>query len=674
MNHIFIAIVIASLSGLCATSYAAPAVSDGAGLDPGRSIITQKPNDPRAVYLSDFGAVGDGKADDAPAIQRALDSLVEDHGGQGIVFVPEGTYRLGSTINIWRGVRLIGYGQNRPTFVLGANTPGFQDGQGKYAIHFRQSRPGEPLADARNDTFASGIINLNVRIEPGNPAASAIRYNVAQLCVLSYMEIDAGDADTGVEQIGNQIDNCRFVGGKYGLRTGRTSPGWQGLVIDCTFENQSVAAIQTNMAGMTVIRCHFANAPTAILIPEGGNEHLYVRDTLMDGISQAAIVCDSDQRPVNKINVQNVICLHPGAFVKFREGNKELRSDQPAYVVKSLCSGLQIDDAASAQPKRFQGTRWEHTAMSTDQLPAMPASDVPPLPPQEQWANIVELGAKGDGKTDDTEAFKKAIADHKVIYMPCGRYLISDTLELKADTMLIGLHCRETLFVGAAGPAFANADAPKAMVVAPKDGTNLVRGIGWASERNPGTVHLKWQAGAHSALDDAFFSWGGGRSGEGAKYGLWVDGGGGAFRNIWAPNNYATSGMFVSDTDVPGRVYLISVEHHNQTETVWRNVRGWFVCDLQTETIGGGEQSLAADMTNCQDIEFVNLFTYRSSGLKVPSPYAVKLDNCRDITFLGVHNFSGARIPYTSVFMDVQSHKTLDESEVARVTVRPRSE
>ena len=42
-------------------------------------------------------------------------------------------------------------------------------------------------------------------------------------------------------------------------------------------------------------------------------------------------------------------------------------------------------------------------------------------------------GAKGDGKTDDTAAIQKAILDamglHKVIYLPNGTYLISDTLE-----------------------------------------------------------------------------------------------------------------------------------------------------------------------------------------------------------------------------------------------------
>jgi hypothetical protein len=45
-----------------------------------------------AASVRDFGAVGDGKADDAGAFQRALDS------GRGDLFVPRGTYRLGKTV------------------------------------------------------------------------------------------------------------------------------------------------------------------------------------------------------------------------------------------------------------------------------------------------------------------------------------------------------------------------------------------------------------------------------------------------------------------------------------------------------------------------------------------------------------------------------------------------
>lgn len=41
-------------------------------------------------------------------------------------------------------------------------------------------------------------------------------------------------------------------------------------------------------------------------------------------------------------------------------------------------------------------------------------------------ANVRDYGAVGDGLTDDTEAFKKALASGKAVYVPSGKYVITD--------------------------------------------------------------------------------------------------------------------------------------------------------------------------------------------------------------------------------------------------------
>src|SRR5580658_6067533 len=86
-------------------------------------------DDPAAVYLTaeEFHAHGDGQGDDSAALQAAIDK-VQTGKGEGIVFIPQGRYRISHTIYLWPGVRLIGYGAQRPVFVLGENTPGYQDG------------------------------------------------------------------------------------------------------------------------------------------------------------------------------------------------------------------------------------------------------------------------------------------------------------------------------------------------------------------------------------------------------------------------------------------------------------------------------------------------------------------------------------------------------------------
>lgn len=56
------------------------------------------------------------------------------------------------------------------------------------------------------------------------------------------------------------------------------------------------------------------------------------------------------------------------------------------------------------------------------------------------WLNVKSFGAKGNNKTDDTAAFQKALkqAEGSVVYVPKGTYVISNTLQLKGSTSLIG--------------------------------------------------------------------------------------------------------------------------------------------------------------------------------------------------------------------------------------------
>ncbi len=65
----------------------------------GSSIYPTRLDDPSAVYLTheNFHVAGDGKADDSLAIQAAIDKLQETR-GEGIVFIPEGRYRITRTI------------------------------------------------------------------------------------------------------------------------------------------------------------------------------------------------------------------------------------------------------------------------------------------------------------------------------------------------------------------------------------------------------------------------------------------------------------------------------------------------------------------------------------------------------------------------------------------------
>lgn len=62
------------------------------------------------INVYDFGAAGNGTADDTSAIQTAI-NLVQSNGG-GIVFIPAGTFKITGTLTITGAVRLLGAGRN----------------------------------------------------------------------------------------------------------------------------------------------------------------------------------------------------------------------------------------------------------------------------------------------------------------------------------------------------------------------------------------------------------------------------------------------------------------------------------------------------------------------------------------------------------------------------------
>jgi len=78
----------------------------------------------------------------------------------------------------------------------------------------------------------------------------------------------------------------------------------------------------------------------------------------------------------------------------------------------------------------------EYNYLPTGKEPMGPAGPLPQsgwAPPVNDVLNVRELGAKGDGVTDDTKVLQQIFknVDHgQIIFFPAGKYLISDTLKL----------------------------------------------------------------------------------------------------------------------------------------------------------------------------------------------------------------------------------------------------
>jgi len=682
----------------CPTLFAALFLLRGAlAQEPRPSYYPERPKDDRAVYLvkDSFAVHADGIGDDSAALQQAIDRVrsaaaQSPRAGSGIVFVPEGRYRLSRTIFVWRGIRLIGYGKRKPVFLLAGNTPGYQNGTGRYMIYFahQPGAPGQPVVDGNEGTLYSGLSNIDMEIQDGNPAAIAVRAHFAQHSALAHVDFRIGSALGAVEEMGHEIEDCRFFGGEFAIRTGVTAAGWQSLVLDSAFVGQRSVAIETHEAGMTVIRCRFRGVPYGIRIPVVRTSHLtgestdklYVKDSRFEDIPGAALWVARYHDPKTQVNVEDVECSGVPVFLEFNPflgGLSRVPGDllkipgeAGAYAIASLSHGLHVQIGTAMEPARKRDTVVDRVP-----LPAMtpvPARDFPELPPESSWANVVELGARGDGIADDTAAFRKAIAEHRAVYVPQGSYRISDTLTLGRDTALIGLQPAETrLILRPSTPGFTDASKPRPVILAPSGSAPIVSGIGVLLENsNEGAVGVKWMAGGGSYMDDVTINTS--RTGTGAEqlYGLWIAGGGGTFKGIWTPSESATAGLAITDTATPGAMYQMSVEHHRKVEIVLKNVTNWTFYTIQTEEVWGSEATASMEMEGCRLLKFANYFMYHNSGTNMPFPYGIRTRNSSGIVFRGLHNFSGGPFPFDSTLRDEDSGAQVAHPEIGVLRVR----
>jgi sugar lactone lactonase YvrE len=674
------------------------------------SYYTERLEDPKAVYLT---AVGDGVTDDTAAVQKAVNSVVENT-TRGILFVPSGTYRLTKTIEVWPGTRIIGYGKTRPVFILTDNTPGYQ-GDPAYMFHFAGNIPGHqgngagfvfqpgvtkqaidfsaPAREANPGTFYSALSNVDLVIGKGNPGAVAVRSTYAQHCFLAHIDFQTGSGLAGINDGGNFCEDLHFHGGKYGIITRTPSPGWQYCLVDATFDGQSVAAIQSQLAGLTLIRPVFKNLPTAVSMSPDRGDQLWIKDGSMEDITGPALLIGNEQNARNQINLANVVCRRVPVFAKFAESGKEIAAPGEIYRVEDFSHGLHVSDGGTTAKDFTTETRSKISALKEMAAPA--PTDVAALPPQSDWVNVLTLGVKGDGIADETEALRQAIALHRTLYFPCGAYRISDTLKLKSDTVLVGLNPGATrIFIDDNSPAFKGIGAPVPMIEAPAGGTNTITGLGiYTNGINPRAVALKWMAGEHSLVNDVRFLGGHGTaqlSGEpeeiynsnhtadpnplrrwDSQYpSLWVtDGGGGTFMDIWTPSTYAQCGVMISRTSTPGRMYEISVEHHVRNEVKLQDVSNWQIYALQLEE-ERGESGFCQplDLDRCHDVTIANLFVYRVISSYQPFASAVKLSDSADILFLNFHCWSNSKADFDNAIVDNGSQLEIRQREFASFT------
>ncbi|MBB4839971.1 hypothetical protein HNP52_003063 [Sphingomonas kyeonggiensis] len=675
------------------------------------SVYRTQPNDPRAITVK---GVGDGRADDSAALQQAIDAAATGGKG-GVVFLPSGRYRISRTIFVRSAVRVFGVGATRPVLVLGDDTPGYGKGVaamvsftgedqyrvGKVPVPPPTSVPANPdIYDATSSTFYSALSNVDFEIGKGNGGAVAVRFRVAQHGFLRHVDFHLGSGLAGIYQAGNECENLRFYGGRYGILTEKTSPAWQFTLIDSEFEGQRDAAIREHEVDLTLVNVAIRNTPVGIEIDRGYSDSLWGKDVRFENVAQAGVLISNEDSVFTQVGFMNAVAQDTPVFARFRDSGRTVAGQGRAYRVSDFSYGLKLPGLGA------MGAFATDVSMAPlAKMPKRPAPAIRALPPVSEWANARDLGVKGDDETDDTAALQRAIDTHRVVYLPMGRYRVTDTLRLRPDSVLISLHPSLThLYLPDETPAYAGVGSAKALLASAKGGDAIVSGIGlWTGGVNPRATALLWKAGAASMVNDVKIQGGGGTvltKGSPIGFGdpkarfdgqhpsIWVtDGGGGTFAAVWSPNTLASAGFYVSDTKTPGYVYELSAEHHYRAEIVLDHVENWEFHAPQTEQeVRDGVNAISTEFRNSRNILFANYHGYRVTRSIKPMDAAVKLTNSSDIRFRNVHvnaesafascddkgcgtYLRASKYPFENAIKDVTGGQEVREREFARLDV-----
>lgn len=124
-----------------------------------------------------------------------------------------------------------------------------------------------------------------------------------------------------------------------------------------------------------------------------------------------------------------------------------MRSVGRACVWAFLIAFLSLASEVPAESPRYSslwgrdGERWRPGSRLPDFSYAGYHRGERPIPKRRAEINVRDLGARGDGRADDTQAFRQAIAKAagKVVFVPAGRYRITDFLYVRrSGTVLRG--------------------------------------------------------------------------------------------------------------------------------------------------------------------------------------------------------------------------------------------
>jgi hypothetical protein len=380
----------------------------GCGLLPGVSAAERCvfPNDPSVLDLKrDFGAVGDGVADDTTALQAGIEASSNrgKGGGTKILFLPNGIYRVTSNLVVKAGVGPWVYGESRDGVVIR-----LADGAPTNVTAVLRTHPSDTKASSA-DFFMRNFRNLTIDVGK-NPHADGIRWYGNNSSLLRQVRV-LGTGSVGV--------NAGFLG--------QNGPNLiQDVVVEGSFD--------------TGVRCAWSWGQTLsrVTVRHARKVGVYVKATavgLEDLVVENTPIALHNEYPNDWKWWGGVVALVGG---RFRGGN----ANQPAItntsvlyarnvtatgyrqVLHSATSGGSVPGTNLAEYISHPVKKlFADSPNASFKLPILPEPDVPWETNLAHWVCANDYGATyGGNSSDDTAAIQAAIdaaaaAGKTVVYL-----------------------------------------------------------------------------------------------------------------------------------------------------------------------------------------------------------------------------------------------------------------
>ena len=444
---------------------------------------------PRSDWMNvrTAGAKGDGVTDDTDAIQQVLNRLSDKRPKgevrQHVVYFPPGKYRITRTLTVTEstGGWLVGHGRSTELVWDGEEGGRMYWSNGcRYVCYEGLTWDGRDkaaiLVEHQSQSYYETWIRylhcafVNARFHGLVVGHGGAKNESAELWFRNclFAKCDEGVSLLSFNDYDNIFDGCEFARCGTGVHAIRGN--WQ--IRGCRFQQSRVSDVKQDDIS------HGSSLRFCVSI--GSRRFL---ETCRSNVPMPMQIegCRVDGWTAS----DGAISLgHPGPVTLFDCAFEQPTNPSPPVVLASSQTTAQTLLASSnAAPPGTALLEAGPKALVTE-IPAGKRTPVLPGPkqgflrdqvfvPAKVFDAKVDFGAKGDGKSDDTDAIQRAIdaarqhSQRAIAYLPGGDYAIARTLKIEGGDYHVGGIGMATrlLWKGAAGGVAIHVDTPQNVVL-----------------------------------------------------------------------------------------------------------------------------------------------------------------------------------------------------------------